>query len=308
MGRDRPYQSVAMIKVGFCVAYDWPLLAHSLPLIYKAADRICLSLDRDRISWSGNPFTWDDQAFRQLVKKIDVDHKIRVLEDDFHLPHLSPMQNEVRQRMCMADALGEGGWHIQLDSDEFFLDFGGFVAYLKRLKPRRKINVVCPWITLYKQDSTGFFYVQPNRFREIESIQIATMWPKYEFGRRNGYFNVLANFPILHLSWARSPEEIREKLWNWGHRDDVLRERLMQVYEDWCKLNRDNYTGYINFHMLEPERWPRLAYVACKSVEELIQQSKADLQLPLNRFRLLMANSIWVSRFVFLFRRIFRTK
>jgi hypothetical protein len=273
-------------------------------LVYKSADRICLSLDRDRISWSGNSYAWDGIAFNQLISSIDVNNKIIILEDNFHLPKLTPMQNEVRQRMLMADKLGPGGWHIQLDSDELFLNFEGFVAYLRKLNPKRKLNVICPWITLYKQDSNGFFYVHPVRFREIESIQIATMWPRYDFGRRNGYFNLFANFPILHLSWARSAEEIRTKLWNWGHRDDVLSERLTQVYDDWCRLNRDNYSEFKNFHMLEPGKWPRLSYLPCKSVDELIYWSKIELGLPITKINLFFVNSIWISRLVHMLGRL----
>jgi len=52
-----------IIKVGFCVAYDWHLLRNSLPLIYPHADMICLSLDKNSRAWGGgnihlmqNPF------------------------------------------------------------------------------------------------------------------------------------------------------------------------------------------------------------------------------------------------------------
>src|SRR5690349_14979672 len=98
------------IKVGFCVAYDWYLLEYALPLIYADATVIGLSIDQDRISWSGNAYPFDEAGFKALITKLDPEKKIRVLEENYHLPDLTPMQNEVRQRNLMAKHLGEGGW------------------------------------------------------------------------------------------------------------------------------------------------------------------------------------------------------
>lgn len=281
------------IKVGFCVAYDWGLLAHSLPLVYEAADIICLSIDKDRISWSGKPFSWDESAFQALLRQMDPAAKIRLLEEDFHLPGLTPMQNELRQRQRMAEFMGPGGWHVQLDTDEFFLNFDGFVDYLKKIKTDRKVNVVCPWITLYKQGTGGFFYVKPERFSEVEYIQVATRWPYYEYGRRNGYFNIHCNFPILHLSWARSESEMWEKLNNWGHTTDF---DVRRYYELWQQVNKDNYHHYKNFHHLNAKAWPRLGFLVGKSVDEMIHAHAGRFQLPVSRLTLWFKNSLWVSR------------
>lgn len=286
------------IKVGFCVAYDWHLLQYSLPLIYKQADKICLSLDMDRISWSGNRFSWDEKGFREMVNKIDIDRKIKVLEEDYYLPELQPMQNEVRQRNKIAEFLGEGGWHIQLDTDEFFLNFKSFVDYLHRLKPQRKINVVCPWITLYKQDLGGFYYIKSEKFEQVEFIQIATKWPHYEYGRRNGYFNIHTDFAILHLSWARSEAEIWEKLNNWGHKNDF---DIKEYFERWKDLNNSNYFTYKNLHHVKAEAWPGLDFLPAKSLDELLTSSYAEIELPISSNQLKMKNSVWVSRFRALF-------
>lgn len=291
-----------LIKVGFCIAYDWRLLEYSIPPIYKEADKIILSVDKDRISWAGTPFTWDEPAFRQLVKELDTDNKIDILEEDYHLPELKPMENEVRQRMKIAAALGAGGWHIQLDTDEFFLNFSAFVSHLRNLpRGRRPFNVSCPWITLYKQDSEGFFYVAPERFEQIEFIQIATLWPSYEYGRRNGNFNILTDCALLHLSWARPEAEIWEKLNNWGHKDDF---DIAAYFSKWKELNSTNYQEYRNFHHIRPEIWPGLKYLPAKSVVELLPLARSQMQLPMSPFQLKLANSIWWARI----RRVFRLK
>src|SRR3954466_6496597 len=122
-----------MIKVGYCVAYDWKLLNFSVPQIYENSDLICISIDRERRSWSGKSFSWDQAAFEEMIDKIDTKRKIKIFEEDFSLPALSPMENEVRQRTMIAEFMGNDGWHIQLDTDEYFLDFFGFTKYLKGL-------------------------------------------------------------------------------------------------------------------------------------------------------------------------------
>lgn len=281
------------IKVGFCVAYDWQLLAYAIPPIYQNADIICLSIDRDRISWSGNPFTWDEQGFKDLLQKIDPQQKIKLLEEDYHISTLSPMENEVRQRNCIADFMGPGGWHIQLDTDEFFLNFAGFVDYLETVQTDRKVNVSCPWITLYKQTEDGFFYVKPDTYEQVEFIQIATQHPHYEYGRRNGYFNLHTDFALLHLSWARTEQEIAEKLNNWGHKNDFDTAHYFRL---WQETNIDNFTSRKNFHHIHPEIWPRLDFLPAKSVAELLSHKNAALHLPISPLKLKFENSIWVSR------------
>jgi hypothetical protein len=282
------------IKVGFCIAYDWYLLQYSLPLIYKEADLICLSIDKDRISWGGNLYSWDEIGFRTIVKDIDTDNKIKVLEEDYHLPDLQPMQNEVRQRKMIAAFMGEGGWHIQLDTDEFFLDFKGFTNTLQSLSPKRKINVVCPWITLYKQDADGFYYIKPAKFNQIEFIQIATQWPHYEYGRRNGYFNIHSCFGILHLSWARDEKEIWEKLNNWGHKNDFI---IQDYFDKWKNLNYMNYKNYKDFHHIQPAIWSQLDFIKAKSIDEMLTISVINkIKLPLRQWKLKLMNYIWITR------------
>jgi hypothetical protein len=283
-----------MIKVGYCVAYDWEFLNYSLPQVYQHADVICLSIDRNRQSWSGKPFSWDEDGFRKMVATVDVAGKIRVYEDDFYNPELLPMQNEVAQRNKIAAFLGDGGWHIQLDADEYFVDFKSFVDFLNTLKTDRKINVNCPMINLYKQVPEGMLWIKPGHFSEIEYFPIATRHPEYEFGRRNGHFNILTNFPILHQSWARSEDEMWEKLNNWGHSKDF---DVQKYFGLWKNASARNFNTYKNFHHLRGEEWPSLALqTKGNTVEQLLTLKNEDFPLPISIRNLRQANSIWRSR------------
>lgn len=280
------------IKVGFCIAYDWYLLRYSLPLVYHHADLICISIDKDRISWSGHPYEFSKSEFDKLINGIDLENKIKIFEDDFHLASLKPMENEVRQRNLLANFLGEGGWHIQLDCDEYFLQFGEFVKYLRDLPANAvaKANVCCCWVVLYKQLNEGFLYVDPIRKDNIELIQIASKNPVYEYGRMNGNFNLVTNFKILHQSWARTTNEIREKINNWGHSNDFEKRHYLEIWET---LNKENFMASSNFHYLKPKVWPKLGFVKANSLEDLLQSndllrvpqfSRADLAFINSRF------------------------
>lgn len=282
-----------MIKVGYCVAYDWELLRYSIPQIYDYSDFICLSIDKERKSWSGESFTWNEDGFRNMLSELDTKKKIHVYEDYFYKPDLLPMQNEVAQRNKIAQFLGEGGWHIQLDADEYFFNFKDFVQYLNNFKSNRKVNICCPLINLYKQLPDGFLWIKPNRFSKVEFIQIATQVPLYEHGRKNGYFNILTDFSILHQSWARKEEEIWEKLNNWGHKLDFDIDKYFKV---WKKADKLNFHTYKNFHHLKPEAWPSLDFVQNKNIEDLMKTGSWNFPLPIEKRKLFLENSIWYSR------------
>jgi hypothetical protein len=291
------------IKIGICVAYDWAMLQQMLPFVYDNADRICLSIDQERISWSGNTYPWNEDAFRDLIRTIDIKSKIDIIEDNYHFSDLTPMENEVRQRNQMAAYLGNDGWHIQLDCDEYFLDFGKFVNFLRSLTVQEvlRANVCCSWLHLYKRLPDGFLVVIPNKVAEMEFIQIASRNPHYEYGRRNGDFNIHTNFVILHRSWARSEIEIETKIYNWGHsRDFDQQEYLLK----WKVLNRLNYTTYKNFHPVKPHTWRNLAFVPATSVSALAD-GIAELDLPkYTEIGLWFRNSRFFSKvraFIYLF-------
>jgi hypothetical protein len=284
-----------IIKVGYCIAYDWDMLRYSIPQIYEHADIICLSIDKNRQSWTGEAFSWDEWGFNKMIREIDTSDKIRIYEDEFYNPDLLPMQNEVAQRNKIAKILGEGGWHVQLDADEYFVDFKAFTDFLNRFKSRRKVNICCPMINLYKQIPEGMLWIKPTAFREIEYFAIATQYPNYEYGRRNGNFDVLTSFPILHQSWARSESEIWEKLNNWGHAKDFDVEAYFQK---WKEANAHNYTLYKNFHHLRPATWPALELKQnVSSIEDMMSMNTSDFRLPISSGQLEKANSIWNSRF-----------
>lgn len=287
------------IKVGFCVAYDWDLLRYSLPLVYNESDKICLALDKDRISWSGNPFHFEEDKFYSFLKNIDPHNKIILIEEDFHISSLSPMENEVRQRNRIAEILEIGGWHVQLDADEYFIDFKKFTDWLQQLNIKRPTTIMCPAINLWKQVHGGYLYVEDQDILKADLFSLASNNPKYVYGRREEWFSIVFPSYFIHQSWARTEKEIISKIKNWGHSNDFDTQKYVQK---WLKADQANYQTYKNIHPIIPNSWKSLNFLKGNSIDELIQNFHPNNLPQINSFKLLLRNSIWISRLKSIFK------
>jgi hypothetical protein len=282
-----------LIKVGVCVAYDWHLLQFAIPLFYNDADRIVLSVDKDRISWANQIFDFDERKFTTMIKELDPGKKITIVAENFH-QFSSPMENEVYQRNYMATVLEKGGWHIQLDCDEYFLEFPAFVKFLKKLDESRSglANICCPLVTLYKQIPEGYLYIDASPGTR-EYIQIASRNPEYIYGRRNGHFNIYTNFLILHQSWARTEHEVIQKLKNWGHKNDFDGVKYLN---QWKSVDRTNYENLKNFHPIQADVWRGLRLLEGSTLEECLKNISTIQFKPLSSLSLAIRNSKTLSR------------
>jgi len=293
--------SASLIKVGFLVAYDWQLLKNALPAIYKGADAIWLAIDSQRLSWSGNTFVFDTNEFKSFLREIDVEQKIFVYEDNFYVPTISPMECEVRERNMLATKMGEGGWHIQLDADEYFIDFEGFVAYLRKLNPhplstQKALTVRGHWLSLVKKLSDGYLYVK-DTVETVHTFSLATNVPVYVYGRNTEHFNHISPFFVIHDTWARSKEELKFKLDNWGHSTLELAnpEARKSYLELWKALDKYNYRFIRDFYFGDAGGWPALAFQSCSSMEDLTLQLKSVLPSLYSSSRLFFRNSRFIA-------------
>lgn len=262
------------LKIGLCIAYDWEMLKTALPLFYNHVDKICLSLDINRRTWAGNAFHFDERDFFDYVKNIDVENKIDVYQDDFYQDKINPMNNEVYQRNQIAKRLGEGGWHIQIDVDEYFIDFEKLAFFLRNnyQKFNKEVNICLPFYIMFKKLSNNSFFIKGI----MEWVPVVTNYPKYVFGRRNGYFNYKFDSPIIHQSWARSETEIQQKISNWGHKNDF---DVQQFFEKWKKLDVSNYKEWLDFHPIDGKVWHELVLIEGKTIKELIDANKSKFEI-----------------------------
>ena len=232
------------IKVGILVSYDYECIYNSLPLVYERADKIVLAADKDGKTWSGNKIEIPD-TFWQWVKELDVQHKIEIYKDTFYVEGLTPMQCETRERNMLAQYMGEGGWHVQVDADEYFADFGHFVDFLSYLdKKRKRVNLVkMQWLILYKKTANGYLFIKNSDIPP----SVATTTPQYVVARNVACIKSTAyyNQRVVHESLARTEDALWTKLTNWGHTTDF---DIEAYFEYWKGINEKNYKYVVDFH------------------------------------------------------------
>lgn len=256
-----------MIAVGFLVSYDFELLKIAIPLVYEPADVIVLGIDKNRTSFTGKPFSYDEN-FKLWVKDLDIEKKVRWVEDEFYQASLSPMQNETRERNKLFESIA-ANWYIQLDADEYFIDFPGFIRFLKANEqgnpPLAKLSISVNWKTVYKSSVDGFFLIGGK----MEQMSIATNIPIYDSGRTQYEANVIHSPSILiHQSWGRSEGEVMLKLTNWSHAHDFDADAF---YKKWFNCNKENYRKYKNFHPLYPVLWENLELRQEANIKDLVR-------------------------------------
>jgi hypothetical protein len=257
-----------VIKLAILISYDYAYIYHSLPLLYEAADEITIAIDQDRITWSGKPFLFDEKVI-DWIRSIDTSKKIKIYEDHFYKEGLTTMQNDTRERTMVAEFMGDGGWHVQIDADEYFPEFKKFVQYLKEEvsllenAANDPVDVYLFWTTLFKQTDTGFVYIKDS----AESFPAATNKPVYTAARQTGSRPHYANFVVFHQSWARTPEEIGTKINNWSHSADF---NVADYFTFWQSVNESNYRLLKNIHPVTPKAWKKLGFIPSKDVTGFI--------------------------------------
>jgi len=273
------------IKVGILLAYDAGLSLTCIQQIYSNADQVTLCIDKKRQTWAGEHYELPHN-FLEQIKQIDVSNKIKIYEDSFFLPGLEPMECDTRQRRLLAEQMGKGGWHIQVDADEYFVDFPGFVAELRaiELKHRDKpVMVFLRWATLFKKDISGYFVVSPFD----ETFPAATNRPNYICARvcnHKEYRIINSSQLVLHQSWARSRNEIEAKMANWSHNNDFDRDSYLRF---WDSVNIENFRYISDFHPVHKKTWKALIH---------LQGSLFDIIEDLRSQKVVLANPGIINR------------
>ncbi len=274
------------IHVGFLLSYDYDKLKLSIPPVYTASDRIFIAIDENLVTWSGNKFEID-LAFFDWLKKIDVDNKIEIYKDNFYVPELVGIQMDTRERHMLSLKMGIGNWLIQVDSDEYFLDFEGFVKSLRKYDSyldnpeNKKIQFAGFHINIYKYLEHGMLYVSnPSK------VLLATNYPNYKYGRQTKTRIVYLKSYILHEGLSRSEEELKFKLENWGHREDVNATFL----EKWKMASEGNYKEIKNVFYLDSKIWKDLGYFPSKSLKDLKDYISKNKDLNSIQFKLFFKN------------------
>ena len=286
---------MSKIQVGFLVSYDYELMKNALPCVYSESDTIFLAIDKQRKTWNGSDFVIDSSFF-DWISEVDVDNKIEIYYDDFYVPNLTTMECEVRERKMLSEKMGIGNWLIQLDADEYFLDFKSFVSCLRQhesylINPsKNQIQIAAYLVNIYKFVEDGFLYVdEPTR------CLTATNFPDYKVGRNSRHRIKYTNNLILHETLSRSEKELEIKFKNWGHKNE-LNPHFMQKWRD---ANKTNYKEIQNVFYIEPEKWKKLEFVSGKTIAEVSENMRTKSFLPSNFY-------IWKKNFGQWFKFLFK--
>ena len=254
------------IHVGFLLSYDYENLKKAIPPVYQAADAIFIAEDKEYRTWSGKKFEVDP-SFYEWIKGIDSQNKIQIYRDDFYLPELSPKENDTRERIMLSNKMGIGNWLVQVDADEYFLDFPKFVKTLRKydrfLKnpERNPVQISGFYINMFKFIDDGLLYVN-----HLNKVLLATNYPSYLYARQTKKRIIYTDNLVMHECVARSERDLMTKFTNWGHALDF---DIAEYIKKWKSVNKYNYKEMENFFYLDPNGWKSLDYIESKNLEEL---------------------------------------
>ena len=274
------------IHTGFLVSYDYEKLKTSIPAVYHESDQIFLAIDHKYRTWTGSEFTIDATFFSWL-EAFDTDKKIILYKDDFYIPELSPIANDTRERTILGKKMGIGNWLIQIDADEVFINFSDFVRRLRKYDrfldqpEKHKIQVSGFLINIYKYLDNGFLYIN-----DATKFLVATNYPNYKRARNTRERVVYVGCYALHETLSRTEEELRFKISNWGHKEEV-NETFLQK---WIAANENNYLEMKDLFYLNPKDWKSLAYFPSQDLNEFKYEILKNPQLKKTGFWLWKKN------------------
>ncbi|MDH6356102.1 hypothetical protein M2132_002465 [Dysgonomonas sp. PH5-45] len=121
------------------------------------------------------------------------------------------------------------------------------------------------FLTLFKKNEMDYFLIDAS-----EAFPLATNKPDYIFFRvSSAQKKIYTQFKAIHQSWARSEDETKQKIENWGHKDDF---DTSSYYEFWKTISRYTYKYVYNFHPLDAKLWPSLQFFTACGIPELAQK------------------------------------
>jgi len=268
------------------ISYDANrFLPKSIERYYNYVDEIILGIDKDRITWSGNSFSINEEALWKELSQIDGDGKISIIEEDFHQSQVAIENDNFERNFLKAQCSND--WVFSFDADEilinakeFFYDFCPLVELYKN-----KMDICMTWATPYKvvtdeegnsqtlvianTDGSPFFGENQGVVTSKDSTFTYARWTDKSAA---GDKRLMSPLVALHWSLCRPDKELHEKINNIGHSDLVEQDPFYQI---WSKVTWDNYHELENFKTsgLGGAQWPQVIPIPSEQVEDYIRQN-----------------------------------
>ena len=241
------------------LSYDYIYAFEAIAKYYDIADEIILGIDKDRITWSGNSFEFDQVAFNDFLLRVDTDNKIRVLSGNYH-EFLRPIDNDTYERNHLSSMCKTGNWIFQIDADEIMLNKIEFKQFMQdNTLTLEGFAIKAHWITVFKTFENGNFLVIDADSDTDGRIFVGTKSPNaYTMCRDTAEPAIQSPLRLLHISWGRSREELKKKLENWGHSTDFDTTAYLEM---WDTVTLENYKSFKDIHPLHGPHWPKLKLV-----------------------------------------------
>lgn len=267
------------------ISYDANrFLAKSIERYYDYVDEIVLGIDKDRITWSGNDFSIDEDALWSELSALDGDSKISIIEEDFHQSKVA-IENDNFERNFLKEQCSHD-WIFSFDADEMLVNAKDFFYEYCPLVERYmgKADVLMTWATPYKvvedeegnsitlvianEDGSPFFGENQGVVTSKDSTFTYARWTDKSGAGHNRLTSPLI---ALHWSLCRPDKELHEKINNIGHSDLVEKDPFYQI---WSQVDITNYDELHNFKTsgLGQQQWPRLEPINSEHVEDYIKQ------------------------------------
>ena len=261
------------------ISYDAHYLPKSIEKYYNYVDEIVLGLDKNRVTWSKNSFSFDEQKLWSELSRIDGDGKISIVEEDFVQSEVA-IENDNYERNFLKDQCSHD-WIFSFDADEmlvnpkqFFYDFCPLV------EDYRETHDICmTWATPYKEigdttliiaeeDGSPFFGENQGVVTSKNNTFTYARWTNQSAAGTN---RILSPLVALHYSLCRKSEDLHEKIHNIGHSNIVEEDPF---YKIWSQVDMENYKQLKNFKTsgLGEAQWPSLEPIETQFLFEYVQQ------------------------------------
>lgn len=217
------------MKLGFytLLSYDYKLAFASIKSYYNIADEIILAVDSARISFSGKPFEFDEQAVKEFIEKLDYNKKkIRFIQQPFFEADKSSLDNEVNVRNKISNLFAQDTYIIAINSDEILLNADEFWMWFSGQEITEDIEAIS--YTVYKQFSDRFLISEPFDKSVVGTAQKG----QYRLHRATqSDIRIKSPLKILNNSFGRPKEEILLKLENCSYSEIINKDEFIKAWD-----------------------------------------------------------------------------
>lgn len=268
----KPIRKKSVISL---ISYDANYLPNSIRSYYDYVDEIVLGLDKDRISWSGNKFSFNEDELWKQLKAIDYDNKISIIEENFHRSSV-PIENDTHERNYLKSKC-EYDWVFSFDADEvlanareFFVDFCPLVQDYK------DVELMFTWFLMYKKVENGYLVIADESRehvfkKDIQGFTAHRDLNTFTYCRwTNSQNKILSPLGIIHYSFCRNDDELSDKINNFGHSIESKRDPF---YSTQRTVTLDNYYAMKDFKTHgSGAQWPTLKFVPHEQLNNYMQK------------------------------------